>query len=284
MAEPLATFLAQPATIRLLDDLPVPLMIYQHDGVLIAMNREAEEFWGAPRAAIVGQFNLLNDPQSVAQGSRELFARALAGERFTTDPVIYDTAQVDLGAAIDSREDRRIWIQATIFPLYDADAQPSHVVLMHQNVTARMEQQAAISAAREEIVQQREAIDALSSPVIQVWDGILTVPLVGHVDARRAMAITERILEAIVEYQADIVILDITGVPVVDTTVAAALMQAARAVKLLGSQVVLVGVGSEIAQTLVGLEVDLNEVVTRANLKAGISWAFATLGLRVTPA
>lgn len=281
MRDEFADLIAQPTALRFFDDLPVPLMAYNPDGLLVAMNRRAEEFWAVDRAAVIGGFNLLTDPQSVAQGSPALFQRALAGERFVTSPQPYDTSQVDLATPEGKRAEKKLWIQATIFPLHDADATPSHVVLMHQNVSDEIAKRAEMEAAQEQIMSQRQAIDTLSSPIIQVWDGILTVPLVGTLDTRRAMAVTERLLEAIVAHQADIVILDITGVPVVDTDVASSLMQAARAVGLLGSHVVLVGVGSEIAQTLVQLGVDLSTVTTLANLKAGIMWAFAELGLKV---
>ncbi|NJN17660.1 MAG: STAS domain-containing protein [Oscillochloris sp.] len=273
-------FLAGDDTRRLLDDFPISLMVYGRDGLLQTMNRRAEEFWAVDRAAIVGRFNLLEDPQSVAQGSRKLFQQALEGARFVTDPQLYDTSQVN----VDRRSDRQLWIRATVFPLSDAAGAATHVVLMHEDVTAQIEQNGAMEAARTEIANQRAAIDTLASPVVEVWEGILTVPLIGLIDGRRAMAITERLLEAIVEHQADIVILDITGVPMVDTAVASALLQAAQAVSLLGSQVVLVGITGEIAQTLVQLGVDLSRIITLANLKAAINWAFRRQGLVITQA
>ncbi|NJM07874.1 STAS domain-containing protein [Candidatus Gracilibacteria bacterium] len=100
-------------------------------------------------------------------------------------------------------------------------------------------------------------------------------------DARRAIFVTENLLEAIVAHQCDIVIIDITGVPIVDTAAASSLLMTARAVALLGSRVVLVGVSAEVAQTLVHLGVDLSLFEIHANLQAGVAWAFAQLGLRV---
>lgn len=263
---------------RLLDDMPVPLMIYRPDGLLVAMNRRAEQFWSVHSEEIVGRFNLLSDPQSVAQGSADLFARALAGEQILSDPAPYDNTQTAF--AVDER--RQLWIQARIFPLRDEAGAVSHIALMHQDITEQVAQQEAIARAREEINTQRNTIATLTSPIIQVWEGILTVPLVGTIDNRRAMTVAEQLLEAIVAYQADIVILDITGVPVVDTSVASALLQTAQAVRLLGSQVVLVGVTAEVAQTLVHLGVDMSRITTLANLRAGIVWAFAQQGLAVT--
>jgi len=281
MQTPLTQLLSTAATLRLIDDLPLPLMVYRQDGLLVAMNRQAELFWAAKRNDIVGRFNLLEDPQSAKQGSRRVFSSALLGEQILTQPSPYDTSKAAVGAMADFAPEayKQIWIRARFFPLHEEDGSISHVALMHEDVTELIERNAEIDHARREIERQRGALDTLSSPVIQVWDGILTAPLVGVIDARRAMAITEKLLEAIVAYQADIVILDITGVPVVDTSVANALLQAAQAVNLLGSQVVLVGVGAELAQTFVHLGVDLSRVTTLANLKAGISWAFAQLGV-----
>jgi anti-anti-sigma regulatory factor len=268
------------ATLRLLDDLPFSLMVYSRDGTLRAMNRRAEEFWSVGREAIVGAFNVLEDAQSVAQGSRERFARALAGETVLTEPQLYDTSQVDLD--VEQRSDRQIWFRARMVPLRDDDGSPGHVALIHEDVTEEIVHGEAIARAQAEIQGQRDAIDALASPIIQVWDGILTVPLVGALDERRTLYMTERLLEAIVEFQADIVILDITGVAVVDTRVASALLQAARATALLGCRPVLVGLRSEVAQTMVQLGIDLGQIVTLANLKAGLVWAFAQQGLEVS--
>jgi rsbT co-antagonist protein RsbR len=127
----------------------------------------------------------------------------------------------------------------------------------------------------------REAIQELSIPIIPVYNGVLVVPLVGRVDSARAQALTEALLEAIAREQAEIVLLDITGVAVVDTRVANHLMQTARAASLLGSQVVLVGISAEVAQTLVQLGLDLGHLVTLSNLQSGIEYALAQQNLAI---
>ena len=132
--------------------------------------------------------------------------------------------------------------------------------------------------------QLREAIQELSTPIIPVYNGVLVVPLVGRVDSARAQTLTETMLEAIAREQAEIVLLDITGVAVVDTEVANHLMQTARAAALLGSQVVLVGISAEVAQTLVQLGLDLGQLVTLSNLQSGLEYALARYGLAITAA
>ncbi|HEY1014482.1 MAG TPA: STAS domain-containing protein [Herpetosiphonaceae bacterium] len=123
----------------------------------------------------------------------------------------------------------------------------------------------------------------LSSPIIPVHDSILVLPLVGSIDAQRAQMIMEDLLTAIVDRQAELVIIDITGVPLVDTAIANYLVQTTKAVNLLGAQTVLVGIGADVAQTLVGLEIDLRQMTVRANLQDGIAHALAALGLSIQP-
>jgi rsbT co-antagonist protein RsbR len=109
-------------------------------------------------------------------------------------------------------------------------------------------------------------------------------PLVGAIDSRRINGITERLLEAIVRFSADVVIVDVTGVPLIDVATASGLVQVAQAVRLLGSDIVLTGMGSEMAQAVVQLDIDLSRFVTQANLQAGLAWAFVRRRLRLTDA
>jgi rsbT co-antagonist protein RsbR len=146
------------------------------------------------------------------------------------------------------------------------------------------EARAQIAAQRDELEAQRQLIQELGTPVLPVREGILVLPLVGAVDSRRAMQIMETLLEAITQHQAGIVIIDITGVPMVDTSVADYLIQAARAARLVGAQIVLVGIGSVIAQTLVQLGVDLGTISTEANLQAGLDYAYQAMGYTDTGA
>lgn len=129
---------------------------------------------------------------------------------------------------------------------------------------------------------QSRLIQELSTPIVPIYEGILVLPLVGAIDSRRATQVMEAVLEKIVEYQADVLILDITGVPVVDTGVANHLIQMARAVTLLGAQVIQVGISAEIAQTIVQLGVDMRNITTLANLQAGIAYALGQRGFKIS--
>jgi len=143
------------------------------------------------------------------------------------------------------------------------------------------ERMAKLQTVVEEKERLLKTVRELSSPVIQVWENVLVMPLVGAIDSARAARITEDLLTGIIKYQAEIVIIDITGVPVVDTSVANHLIQTIKAAALLGAKCVVVGISSEVAQSLINLGVDLSGVVTRSNLQAGVRYAMEMMGLEV---
>jgi rsbT co-antagonist protein RsbR len=136
---------------------------------------------------------------------------------------------------------------------------------------------------QETIAQQRATISELQTPVIEVWSGILALPIVGSLDTARAQEMNEALLERIVATGSEIVLLDITGVPVVDTAVAQHLLETVAAARLLGGDVFIVGLSARTAMTLVQFGVDLSHVTTRATMAKGLELAFARLGLVVVP-
>ncbi len=138
-----------------------------------------------------------------------------------------------------------------------------------------------LTLQNEQLASQRATIEELETPVIDVWDGILALPIIGTVDTVRAQSMTEKLLERIVETKSEIVILDITGVPVVDTAVCRHLLETIAAAKLLGAEVLLVGLTSRTAITLVHLGLDLGGVTTRTTMARGLALAFERLGLKV---
>ena len=128
---------------------------------------------------------------------------------------------------------------------------------------------------------QRKTISELQTPVIQVWDGILALPIVGTVDSARAQQMTEALLDRITATGASVVLLDITAVPTVDTAFAKHLIETIAAARLLGTDVMVVGLTTFTALTLVHLGVDLDGVVTRTTMAKGLELAFDRLGLAV---
>ncbi len=124
---------------------------------------------------------------------------------------------------------------------------------------------------------QRETLRELSTPLIPLTDQVVIMPLIGTIDSQRAQQIMEALLTGVAQYQSELVIIDITGVQVVDTQVAQALVSAAQAIRLLGAKVMLTGIQPQIAQTLVHLGIDLSGIDTRSSLQAGIAAALRNL-------
>ena len=137
--------------------------------------------------------------------------------------------------------------------------------------------------SREEIIkrQQMEMFE-LSTPVVKLWNGILAIPLIGTLDSSRTQVVMENLLQSIVDTNSSIAIIDITGVPTVDTLIAQNLLKAASAARLMGAQCIICGIRPQIAQTMVHLGVEFGTVVTRATLADALAYAYQQLGYAVT--
>ena len=135
---------------------------------------------------------------------------------------------------------------------------------------------------REEVIQrqQRELLE-LSTPVVQLWEGVLALPLIGTLDSARTQVVMESLLEKIVQSGAAIAIIDITGVPTVDTLVAQHLMKTVAAARLMGADCIISGIRPQIAQTIVHLGVDLSQVVTKASLADAFVLSLQRTGARI---
>jgi rsbT co-antagonist protein RsbR len=131
---------------------------------------------------------------------------------------------------------------------------------------------------REEvIIRQQQEMMELSTPVVALWDRIVALPLIGTLDSGRTQTVMETLLQRIVETGAEIAIIDITGVPTVDTLTAQHLIKTVTATRLMGAECVISGIRPQIAQTIVHLGVDLSDVVTKSSLASAFSWALKRL-------
>ncbi|MFS2124050.1 STAS domain-containing protein [Pseudomonas sp. Pseusp97] len=138
---------------------------------------------------------------------------------------------------------------------------------------------------REAVIrEQQESLLELSTPVVELWDGVLAVPLIGALDSNRTQIVMESLLQKIVETESDLAIIDITGVPTVDTMVAQHLLKTITAAKLMGAKCIISGIRPQIAATIVHLGVELGEVVTKASLADAFKLALKQLGVRITHA
>jgi rsbT co-antagonist protein RsbR len=140
-------------------------------------------------------------------------------------------------------------------------------------------------AAREDVITRQSAsLREVSTPVITLWDSILLLPLIGVVDSVRAQQIAERLLESITENEAAVTLIDVTGVPVMDTSVARHLLKTVAAAEMLGTRVILTGISPSTAQTIVKLGIDMSGVPTRASLKSGMALALTMTRRRIVDA
>jgi ABC-type sugar transport system substrate-binding protein len=190
---------------------------------------------------------------TVGRATVDMAARAARGEQLPTEvqtEVILITPANLVEAALDSMA----LLPKILQDLLESNA--AQVRLQHEIIAA-----------------QRSVIQELSTPIIPISDEILVLPLVGTIDSARARQIMESMLGAISKIQAAVLIIDITGVAVVDTGVAHHLLQAARAAQLLGALVMLAGISPEVAQTVVQLGVDLSSLPTYSSLQVGLEYA-----------
>jgi rsbT co-antagonist protein RsbR len=133
------------------------------------------------------------------------------------------------------------------------------------------------------ITDQQKALLELSTPIVRVWDRILMVPLIGVLDSQRTQMVMESLLTAIEETQSKVALLDISGIPIVDSLVAKHLIRTVSAAKLMGAQCIITGIRARISQTMIQLGVDLTDVITRSSLADGLRVALDITGLKIVP-
>lgn len=164
---------------------------------------------------------------------------------------------------------------------------PSSLYLQNQKLTRIMDRftldtfETFIKGREEVILRQTDEMAELSTPVIQVWDGILVLPIIGTLDSSRTQTVMENLLREIVETESSIAILDISGVPAVDSLVAQHLIKTVAATRLMGAECIVSGIRPEIAQTVIHLGIDLTNITTKATLAHALKYAFTILQLEV---
>lgn len=247
----------------------IPHMVIIKDAAdlrFVLLNKVWEEMMGCARESMIGKTDYDISPREEAD-----FFTANDREVLQSNRTL-DIPEESLQTA--SQETRLLHTRK--IPIAGEDGKPEYLLVMAEDITERRASEEALrrSIAQEETIRAQEsALCELSTPVIPLTDTIMVMPLIGALDSRRAQQVLETLLEGVAAQRANVVILDITGVPVVDTQVANALLRAAQAVKLLGAQIILTGIRPEVAQTLVGLGVDMAGITTLGTLQSGIMLA-----------
>jgi anti-anti-sigma regulatory factor len=249
---------------QVLDNLPFGIVIYE------SVTPTTFRFVAANAIVLSG-----NDitPADVGRMLTDIFSPAQAGQiGANLQSCLANQAPLDVEEYLEFPH-RSFWFLSSYRPLPPRPGKPAQVLIVVEDITARKDQD--MERARQEslIAQQAAQLAELSTPLLAISEQTVVMPLVGAIDSRRVQQIMETLLSGVADHGASQVILDITGVPIVDTQVANALIHAARAATLLGAKTVLTGIRPEVAQTLVGLGADLSSIVTLGTLEAGIAYA-----------
>jgi rsbT co-antagonist protein RsbR len=268
-------------------------LLREHEAAILA-----EWMQAATRGALGdrGGEQLISDSQEFLRR----FVRDLAANRADIRDAAWETTRELLGDVSRSRAKQRFnpsataaWVFSLKEPLFarmraaitDADELATAMWDVTQLIdNLGLYTTEIFQKSREDVItrQQQELLE-LSTPVTQLWEGVLAVPLVGTLDSARTQVVMESLLEEIVRSGASIAVMDITGVPTVDTLVAQHLLKTVAAAKLMGAECIISGIRPQIAQTIVHLGVDLGDVVTKATLADAFRHALSRLRLEIVP-
>jgi rsbT co-antagonist protein RsbR len=254
----------------ILENMSDSVIVADTDGHFLLFNQPAQHMLGA--GAVEGgaevwseAYGLFYPDQTTLYAAEDLpLAHAIAGHVSNNVEMFVRHARVPEGLSI----------MVSGRPLRDAAGQLQGGMVICRDITEQKRAEEAIlqTVRQEEMIRaQSAALEQLSTPLMPISNEIVVMPLIGVMDSRRAQQVMDTLLQGVAETHAQVAILDITGVSVVDTQVANALMRAAQAVKLLGTRVLLTGIRPEVAQTLVGLGIDLTGIMTYSTLQAGIA-------------
>ena len=185
----------------------------------------------------------------------------------------------------DQTTGETLWHLTTKVPLRDSQGQITGLVGMSRNITAQKQAEAEHERLQQQIIDaQRQAIAELSSPVIPIMQQIIVMPLIGNIDSLRARDITRTLLAGITQHRARVIIVDITGVPLVDSGVAGHLHKTIQAARLKGARVIITGISEAVAETIVDLGIDWSNIETLADLQTGLVMALSSLGVKLSKA
>ncbi|GHC88857.1 polyvinylalcohol dehydrogenase [Pseudorhodoferax aquiterrae] len=240
-----------------------------------ATREEAEELFEALLQALQG--DAPEDLQGAGWSGARRLLEALSASRAAQGQSAGDTSafvlalKLPIFAALQQRlgQDSQTLLQAVVSVTTKLDAMAQWTATAFQRT-------------REELIarQQQELLE-LSTPVIKLWEGVLAVPMIGTLDSSRTQMVMEALLQKIVDTESGLAIIDITGVPTVDTLVAQHLLKTVTAIRLMGADCIISGVRPQIAQTIVHLGVDLQGVTTKASLAAALALALKRSGWTV---
>jgi len=234
------------------------------EGTVVSWNLAAERMYGYAAREIVGRSINTLVPPNRSEETVQILERVKRGERVDH----FETVRL-------RKDDLCINVSLTVSPIKDESGRVIGASTIARDITEQKK-------LREALTQRAKEILDVSTPVLQVWEGVVVAPFIGTLDTQRAEQFTERLLERIVETNSSVALLDVTGVPAMDTRTAQHLIETIAALRLLGAQAVLTGVRPAIAQMLTHLGINLTDVVTRSSLAAGLAVALEILNLKIS--
>ncbi len=247
-----------------IDSLPAIVYIKDLDKRYVHVNPFAAGLMNMKPEKIVGKLDTDLFPEAVIQQWRK------REDHVQKTGTPYNSEDV-----FDSPQGPRTFL-ASVVPIFDESGEVSGFGGISTDVTELRRAEEERARLRERVIEaQKTALQELSNPIIPVTDDVVAMPLVGAVDTGRAQQIVTALLERVAAHSVDIVIIDLTGVMVVDSAVARTLIEASDAVRLIGAQVVLTGIAPEVAQTMVKLGLQLDRFLIRATLKDGIAYGLS---------
>jgi PAS domain S-box-containing protein len=232
-----------------------PLVTISADGRIMDVNKATEEVTGVSRAGLIGKdfSDYFTEPDKAREGYRMVFEKGVVRD--------YPLTIRNISGKLTD-------------VLYNASVYKDQAGNV-QGVFAAARDIPELKRAAEVIQRQAQEILEISTPVMQLWKGVLVAPLIGTLDSQRTQGFMERLLQRIVDTDSATVLVDITGVPAIDTATAQHLIDTITAVKLLGAQVILTGVRPAIAQTLIHLGINLSGIRTSTSLAVGLQIALS---------
>jgi PAS domain S-box-containing protein len=249
--------------VSLLEAAPDAMLVVGADGRIVLANAQADRLFGYERTELVGKNAGIVIPRNLqaeyAEGHANFMADPMSAVGYPTELVV------------SHRDGTEIPVEVSVSPL-EIEGKP-HISVSLRDIAERKQFEQRLRRQHEEIME-------LSTPVIQVWDKVLTLPVIGTLDSMRAARLTEGLLARISETQSEVVIIDISGVPTIDTLVAQHLLRTVQAAALMGTVSIMSGVRPETAQAMVHLGIDVGKLLSRGTLQDALQLALQLLSER----